>query len=475
MSSRPPAAGSDTDAGAVEAAVSAQIAPSPELLERVARVRTELVRRVEEAAKARGSPLVRALVAGSAARGTFLQDRLDIDLFLLFPPELPRDRLREEGLALGRAVLTEPETRYAEHPYLRGKFEGFAVDAVPGYAVSDSAHPLSAVDRTPFHQAYLTERETPETVREIRLTKQFLRAIGVYGSEARTEGVSGYLVELLIVRFGTFHALLTEARRWRIPVRLTEPDQEPPRLPENVALILPDPVDPHRNVASALSRRNLGLLILAAGAYLDRPSEQWFEIALPARLTRDDALARIQVRGTHVTVVTLPRPDLVDDTLYPQVRKAGRAIAEELTRSEFPPLGWALAVDGSRVYLVFEVPHSRRSAVRMQDGPPAGIDRVGNFLEKWTSPEAPLLQGPYVREDGSLAVETRRKEQTVEEVLRGVFPRLSLGRDLTPSDPKEVTIQPLAEVAESPGLLVALRELLDKRLPWLGRPSPSRA
>jgi tRNA nucleotidyltransferase (CCA-adding enzyme) len=469
MSSPDPRSDAAREGDRVEKLVSDRISPSAEFLDRVARVRVELVRRVEEAARARGSPLVRALVAGSAARGTFLTDRLDIDLFLLFAPDLSRDRLREEGLALGDAVLAEPETRYAEHPYLRGKFEGFNVDAVPGFAIEDPSRPLSAVDRTPFHQAYLAERETPATVREIRLAKQFLHAVGVYGSEARTEGFSGYLVELLVVRFGTLRGFLTAARQWRIPVRLAEPGREPPRLPEQVALILADPVDPNRNVASALSRRNLGLLILAAGAYLDHPSERWFELAPTPAFPREEALKRIHERGTHVTVVTLPRPDLVDDTLYPQLRKAGRTFAEELGRSDFGPVEWTVAADEERAYVLLELAHARRSAVRLQEGPPAGIDRVGHFLEKWTAPGAPILQGPYVRSDGSLAVETRRTEREPETVLRAVLPRLSLGKDLTPSDPTRAEIRPLSEVPDSPALLSALRELLAKRLPWLDR------
>ncbi|EQD59313.1 tRNA CCA-pyrophosphorylase, partial [mine drainage metagenome] len=197
-----PDRGAALTADRVEAEVSARIAPSVDTLARVERARRELVERVQEAARARQSPLVRALVAGSAARGTFLSDRLDIDLFLLFAPDLPRDRLREEGLALGHAILSDPETRYAEHPYLRGRFHGFAVDAVPGYAVTDPSRPQSPVDRTPFHQEYLSARETPELVGQVRLAKQFFRALGVYGSEARTEGVSGYLVELLVLHFG---------------------------------------------------------------------------------------------------------------------------------------------------------------------------------------------------------------------------------------------------------------------------------
>ena len=464
-SARPGEAAAEADR--VESEAAARIDPTPEFLERVAAVRTELVRRVNAEAKGRSSPLVRALVAGSAARGTFLTDRLDVDLFLLFPPDLSRERLREEGLALGRAVLTNTETRYAEHPYLRGEFEGFRVDAVPGFAITDPSNPLSPVDRTPFHQEYLTRRENAEIVREVRLAKQFLRTLGVYGSEAKTEGFSGYLVELLVLEFGSLRGLLRAARSWRLPVRLAPPGKEPPRLPADVALILADPVDPHRNVASALSRRNLATVVLAAGEYLTKPSGRWFEPRPHRPLSRTDALERLKERASHATVVRLPRPDLVDDTLFPQVRKAERALADELARSDFEVLGSASAVEPERVIVVLEVAHAHRSAVRSQDGPPPGLDRVGHFLGKWTAGDAPVLQGPYVRPDGNLAVETRRPERDAEAVVRSLLPRLALGKDLTPSDPGRVEVHPLAGAPDSPALEEALRELLGKSLPWL--------
>jgi len=451
----------------VERAVEARIAPSPEFLQRVAQVREALVTRVQSEAKARSSPVVRVLVAGSAARGTFLQDRLDIDLFLLFPPDLSRDRLREEGLALGRAVLTDPETRYAEHPYLRGRFEGFTVDAVPGFAVADPSRPQSPVDRTPFHQEYLAARESPEIVAQVRLAKQFFRSLGVYGSEAKTEGFSGYLVELLVIRFGSLRQLLSAAREWRVPVRLEERGKEPPRLPVDVALVLADPVDPNRNVASALSRKNLGLFILSAAAYLDDPSPRFFETRTYVPLSKADALDRVHRRGTHVTVVTLPRPDLVDDTLYPQVRKAAHAIADELARSDFTVLGAASAADPKSVTVVVELAHPRRPLVRVQDGPPAGIDRTGHFLEKWSPKSEQVLQGPYVRPDGSLGVDTHRPERDAEAVLRRAFPRLSIGKDLMGTGAERWDAKPLADVDESPALGDALRELLARQLPWL--------
>ncbi len=448
----------------VEAAVAARLAPTPEFLARLGRARERLLTAVREAASRRESPLVRAVIAGSAARETFLSDRLDVDLFLLFPPDLSDERLREEGLALAGAVLENPIRRYAEHPYLRGTFEGFAVDAVPGFAVADPARPRSPVDRTPFHQEYLARRETPALVAEVRLGKQFLRGLGVYGSEARTEGFSGYLLELLVVRFGSFRGLLRAARDWSIPVRLEAAGREPPRLPAEVALVLADPVDPNRNVASALSRRNLSALVLAARAYLDAPDAGWFELRSPAPMSRSEARARLADRGSHVTVVALPRPPLVDDTLYPQLRKAERAVAEELGRAGFQVLASASAADATSLVVLVELAFAHRAAVRLRPGPPAGLDRAGDFLLHWPADHADVVQGPYLRADGSLAVETRQHGRDAETFLRERLAALSLGRDLTAGG--EGRVHDLAGAEETPALAEALTGLLGKRLPW---------
>ncbi len=457
------------EAERMEARIRERLEPEPELLARLAQVRADLVRAVGEAARARQSPLVRALIAGSAARGTFLKDRLDVDLFMLFPPTLSREELARHGLGLAEAVLTAPERRYADHPYLRGTFQGFTVDAVPGYAVTDPSHPLSPVDRTPFHDEYLRAHETPATVADVRLAKQFLRGLGVYGSEARTQGFSGYLVELLVLQFAGFRPLLENARSWRIPARVRPPSEDPPRLPDEVALILADPVDPHRNVASALSRRNLAVFVLAADAYVADPSESWFRPRTERLLTRADGLARMAERGTAVVVVELPRPSLVDDTLYPQIRKAQRALAEEVARAGFVVLGSASSAGAGGVLVAIELASETLPAVRIQDGPPVGLDRVGSFLEKWTRSDARVLQGPYVDEGGRLAVEALRPEREIIPILRGLLPRASLGKNLTPGAHSPLPIRRLADQPDSPELARALTELFGKHLPWRRR------
>lgn len=456
-----------SEADKVEARVRARIDPEPEMLARLAETRADLVRAVQHQAQELKLPLVRALVAGSAARGTFLKDRLDVDLFLLFPPELTRDQLAQAGLSIGQRILRDPQRRYADHPYLRGTFEGFTVDAVPGYAVTDPAQPKSPVDRTPFHDEYLRAHQTPAAIADVRLTKQFLLALGVYGSEAKTQGFSGYLVELLLLHFHSFRALLEGARHWRIPVRLRPATEDPPRLPEEVALILADPVDPHRNVASALSRRNLAVFVLAADAYLRDPTERWFKVTTPGRWTREEALRRVEQRGTQVLVVELARPSLVDDTLYPQLRKAERAIAEEIARSGFEVLGSSSGSGPGALIVTVEVASERLAAVRKQDGPPVGLDRSQPFLAKWTQPRAPVLQGPYVDDEGRLAVEVRRSERDLVPIVREILPKLSLGKNLSAAGPNPVgQVRRLAEQIDSPELGSALAELLGKKLPW---------
>jgi tRNA nucleotidyltransferase (CCA-adding enzyme) len=107
-------------------------------------------------------------LVGSLAKDTHLARPLDVDVFILFPKETARDVLEREGLAMGRAVVPQPVLKYAEHPYVHGVVDGFEVDVVPAYRLRSAAGRLSAVDRTPFHTAFVKRRATPRHRAEIR-------------------------------------------------------------------------------------------------------------------------------------------------------------------------------------------------------------------------------------------------------------------------------------------------------------------
>jgi tRNA nucleotidyltransferase (CCA-adding enzyme) len=424
-------------------------------VERVRQVREELVRRAREEAANLSVPLKEALVAG----------RLDLDLFLLFDPALPRERLAESGLALATRLLTDPVRRYADHPYLRGEFQGFAVDAVPGYRVDRSDRPITPVDRTPFHQAFLLPRQTPRMRDDVRLLKRFLGSLGVYGAEVRTEGLSGYLTELLVLRFGSFGGVVRAARDWRIPQRLCPPGPEPTAM-EDAALILPDPVDPHRNVASALSRRSFAVFLLGAREYTEHPRREFFHPPPDVPLPLETLLARLGERQSTVTVLLLKDPGKVPDVVWPQLRKAERALRETLERVGFTVLGTASALAGGKVAVLVETDRSTLSPVRVHAGPPVGIRETPQFLARWTGEGPAPLKGPYLTYEGRLAVDLRRDPREVLPILSSLARELALGKDLRTALPATGAFHPLNEVLGEVAVREALADLLDDQLPW---------
>ena len=94
--------------------------------------------------------------------------------------------------------------RFAEHPYLEIFIEGYRVDIVPCYDAKPGEW-QSATDRTPYHTDYIRSRLKQEAyVTKCGLLKRFMQGIGVYGAEIKIGGFSGYLCELLVMKFGSF-------------------------------------------------------------------------------------------------------------------------------------------------------------------------------------------------------------------------------------------------------------------------------
>jgi len=83
----------------VEERVLARIRPSPDEEARIEKVVRELLERLRATLKSNGWD-AKPFLAGSVAKGTHLTGT-EIDVFVAFPPDLPRADLEERGLALG--------------------------------------------------------------------------------------------------------------------------------------------------------------------------------------------------------------------------------------------------------------------------------------------------------------------------------------------------------------------------------------
>lgn len=366
------------------------------------------------------------LHVGSSARGTWRRGEWDIDLFLLFPPGTPREALEKQGLALARRVFPKGTVKYAEHPYLRGRLPTprgeFGVDLVPAYRLASAAERKTAVDRTPFHHDYVRSRMGGKED-DVRLLKQFLAGAGIYGAEAKTQGFSGYLCELLVLHFGSFEKTVEAVAKWRPPVRV-DPEGRGTFTGRD-PLVFIDPVDPGRNVAAALSPGSLARAVEHARALLKTPSTTLFFPKAPPPLRPGELTRRLRSRGTEMAALVLPAPEaLVDDTVYPQLRRAEESLTGLLEKSDFRVLRSAVHRSEGRGFVLFELPAGPLEAVRLHGGPPVFFEEDNRrFLEAHRG-------RPRFMRGERWVVEVPRKHRRAVEFLKANAKKAGLGKDL---------------------------------------------
>lgn len=310
---------------------------------------------------------VEADLMGSLAKDTFLAGDKDLDIFIFFSADVAREALEKKGLQIGKAVFLQFKTNnyqvsYAEHPYTKGVIKGFKVEIVPAYKVERAELLQSAVDRTPFHKAFVNEHL--KNTDSVRLLKKFLKANGCYGSDLKTEGFSGYLCELLAIKYGSFEEILKASQSWHYQEVLdvnnhfqTQAEKlaakrhefsrhEYARLRkkfENQPLIFLDPTDKNRNVAAVLSHKKLATFIFRARKFIEAPGISFFSKA-EEKINAKKLSARQNEKGTGIIIVAFKKPEVIDDILYPQLRRFASGMAKTMKSEGFDVLDfWEFA------------------------------------------------------------------------------------------------------------------------------------
>ena len=442
----------------VEDTVLAKVRPSPEEEARLTATVRALLADIEAKLRANGWE-AKPFVSGSVAKGTQLTGA-EVDLFVAFPADLPREDLEKRGLALGE-ILERGVHMYAEHPYTRGWYRGTEVEVVPCYRITDSTQKMSAVDRTPFHVDFVLGRLKEGQADQIRLLKAWAEGIGVYGAEAKIRGFSGYLCELLVLHYGSFRGVLEASLSWH-PGQVLELDRPAGRKFEE-PLVVVDPVDPNRNVASAVSVEQMATFVHAAREYLRAPSERFFFARgqKPFSSARLKALAK--KRGGEPLALSLAAPEVTEDVLYPQLRKAHRALLDLFDRQGFAVLDSRFDVAGKEAVFLFEFEVATLPRVVRHRGPPVWVKNAKDFLEKWkASPRA--LAGPFI-EEGRWTVDVVRDARTAAALIKEEWRSLSLGKDLEKSSKRTFRVH-AGPSAFRAAYAEAWTRLFDKRFPW---------
>lgn len=298
---------------------------------------------------------VEILLAGSVARGTQIRGNFDIDIFLLFPRSLKEEVIEKKGLEIAKSVIKNRDEsysiKYAEHPYTRLVFGNLGVEAevVPAYKITDIRERGTAVDRTQLHNDFITSSLTEKQRDDVRVLKTFLHSYGIYGAEARIEGFSGYLCEILIHYFGSFINLIGSVANIKLPLAIDVLNKKEFVKGSNEikgllgkfdrTFIVLDPTDENRNVAANVSEESLSRFVIAARALLSNPSKRTFYGKGYSDVMSKDKIAKIRRSlGVDVYLISFKLPDIAEDITWQQLKRLNSKLAALLREHSFEPM-----------------------------------------------------------------------------------------------------------------------------------------
>ena len=363
-------------------------------------------------------------VEGSVAKDTWLSGNPDIDVFIRLPTSISRRNLGDVGLRIAKKAAGDAEQleRFAEHPYLEVNIEGIHVDIVPCYDAKPGEW-QSATDRTPYHTDYIRTHLKKTLRDEVRLLKQFMVGIGVYGAEIKVGGFSGYLCELLVMKYGSFVGIVEAFARYnqRIVVDIEgvySGREKDLCLLFNEPLVIVDPVDKGRNVASAVQPQKLYAFIAASRAFHKKPSEDFFYPPKTHAIAPNLLVDRLAECGSAYVFVVIGELTAVPDVLWGQLYRTKRSLRKLLETNEFKVLKDAVwSNETSLSVFTFELEQQVLPNIKQHMGPQLEREAESEkFLDKYSS-DNQVLSGPYI-EDGRWVVEVPRKSPDAAALFR---------------------------------------------------------
>ncbi len=281
--------------------------------------------------------VVDVVFGGSFAKGTWLPDHADIDIFVKIKRSVGAEKFEEMGRQIGSKALKMygPKLRYSDHPYVEVFVKNVRVNVVPCYDVEQGKW-QSAADRSPFHTQYISSHFDNEKRRHARLLKKFFQSVGIYGAEISTEGFSGYVSEVLVLKYSSFENVLRSAADWQERQIIAVCDYDSDFVKAfNSPLIIIDPVDSRRNLGTAISQESVAKFILAARTFLEKPSIEFFRES--NKKYRCNGPSK-KLLLPNVLVVEFSHEKKSPDIIWGQLKRSINAIAKQLELAHFEVL-----------------------------------------------------------------------------------------------------------------------------------------
>ena len=321
------------------------VTPSKSAEKHKSNIANEILKRVFEEIDGR-LEIKGAEFGGSYPKGTWLPQSADIDIFVKFDPKVSEKKFSSIIIDVGKKALAgyKPYLRYSDHPYVEAVVKDTKVNIVPCYAVKLKAW-QSAADRSPFHTEFMKKNLTASMKSDVRIFKWFLRCARIYGAEISTQGLSGYVAEVLVYNYGSFEKVVRAMaciKHGHTVGKASEKFDTP--------VTIMDPIDSKRNLAAAISVENMGRFVLLCRAFLEKPSSSFFKVAKST--VKPGALK-------NCIMVKFRCGDRPSDTVWGQLKRAASALALQMEGNGFVVVRYGASSDydkkrGAMLYFILE-------------------------------------------------------------------------------------------------------------------------
>ena len=310
--------------------------------------------------------ILKVTLGGSFAKGTWLDNDTDIDFFVMIEQTVDRKEFEELGKKIGYHALKKykPYLRYSEHPYVEGKVDGIRVNIVPCYKVEKNRW-KSAADRSPYHTDFMQKMLNEFLKSQVRVLKLFLKSIGTYGSQISISGFSGYVTEVLILKYGSFRNVLQTFAEL-VPnyvVSIDTPDETIISKFKSPIIII-DPIDANRNLGAAISADCVAKFVLASRHFLKDPSLEFFKVS-----HKPNAKTISQIKS-NLLVVEFKIQRRSPDIIWGQLKRKLASISKQLENARFEIIKtFCFTDEQERAAFIFMSEVAKLPKLTVNDGP----------------------------------------------------------------------------------------------------------
>ncbi len=327
------------------------------------------------------------ILGGSGAKDTWLSSSHDIDIFVVFDYAKFSEKSNQLSDLLEKYLKKSfPKLKvtrlHGSRDYFQVKFCDFVFEMVPILKIKKAQDAINITDISPLHSLWVNKKDN-RIKNEIRLAKQFFRANRLYGAESYLAGFSGYVLEILIVYYGSFEKLLKASQKWKKQEIIDVEKYYPKgnalfhinRSKTVGPLILVDPVDKTRNAAAALSFEKVELFKKKAKSYLKDKSEDFF-----VEKTLDLTELAKKKGKKHLVIIEIKVKRGKRDVIGSSLVKAFNYLKRELDIFGLVKSDWEWQKD---VIFYFYVKEKELPKFELRKGPPVALKEYAkNFRKK---------------------------------------------------------------------------------------------